>query len=103
MGLLSEGSPLTWDETKALAQHVREHGIEQFINLFARLKDRQGDVLKWGDEVEYIIVRFDDKQRAVQVSLRAQEILAKLNEKEAADPQGKQKSTTKKWGENDDG
>ncbi|XP_053666037.1 glutamate--cysteine ligase [Anopheles marshallii] len=88
MGLLSEGSPLTWDETKALAQHVREHGIEQFINLFARLKDRQGDVLKWGDEVEYIIVRFDDKQRAVQVSLRAQEILAKLNEKEAADPQG---------------
>lgn len=93
MGLLSEGSPLTWDETKALAQHVREHGIEQFINLFARLKDRQGDVLKWGDEVEYIIVRFDDKQRAVQVSLRAQEILAKLNEKEAADPQGKQKST----------
>lgn len=51
MGLLSEGSPLTWEETKQLSQHVREHGIEQFINLYRRLKDRHGDVLKWGDEV----------------------------------------------------
>lgn len=51
MGLLSEGSPLSWEETKKLSKHVREHGIEQFINLYRRLKDRTGDVLKWGDEV----------------------------------------------------
>lgn len=51
MGLLSEGSPLSWEETKKLSPHVREHGIEQFINLFRRLKNRHGDVLKWGDEV----------------------------------------------------
>lgn len=51
MGLLSEGSPLSWEETKNLAGHVRQHGVEQFINLFAKLRDRTGDVLKWGDEV----------------------------------------------------
>lgn len=51
MGLLTEGSPLSWDETKALAEHVRQHGIEQFINLYSKLRDRTGDVLKWGDEV----------------------------------------------------
>lgn len=51
MGLLSEGSPLSWDETKKLAEHVRQHGVEQFINLFAKLRERTGDVLKWGDEV----------------------------------------------------
>lgn len=89
MGLLSEGSPLSWEETKALAHHVREHGIEQFINLYARLKDRQGDILKWGDEVEYIIVRFDDEKQETQVSLCAREMLAVLNEKEASDPQGR--------------
>lgn len=43
MGLLTEGSPLSWEETKKLRDHVRKHGIQQFINLFARLKDRQGD------------------------------------------------------------
>lgn len=51
MGLLSEGNPLSWEETKALAEHVRQHGIEQFINLYKKLEDRTGDVLKWGDEV----------------------------------------------------
>lgn len=58
MGLLTEGSPLSWEETKALAEHVRQHGIEQFINLYNRLQERTGDVLKWGDEVstKYVII-----------------------------------------------
>lgn len=51
MGLLSEGNPLSWEETKALADHVRKHGIEQFINLYKKYKDIKFDVLKWGDEV----------------------------------------------------
>lgn len=51
MGLLTEGNPLTWEETKKLSKHVREHGIQQFINMYSRLRDRTGDVLKWGDEV----------------------------------------------------
>ncbi|XP_068152614.1 glutamate--cysteine ligase isoform X2 [Drosophila tropicalis] len=86
MGLLSEGSPLSWEETKKLADHVREHGINQFINLYHRLKDRQGDILKWGDEVEYIIVKFDDEQKVARVALKAKDLLEKLNEKELADP-----------------
>lgn len=88
MGLLTEGSPLSWSETKKLAKHVRAHGIKQFINLYARLKDRQGDVLKWGDEVEYVIIRFDDDNQVAQVSLRADEILPLLQEKELLDPNG---------------
>ncbi|CAH2068772.1 unnamed protein product, partial [Iphiclides podalirius] len=87
MGLLSEGSPLSWEETKALAEHVRQHGIEQFINLYRKLRDRTGDVLKWGDEVEYIIVKFDDENERAMVSLRADSLLPKLQEKEQADPQ----------------
>lgn len=87
MGLLSEGNPLTWDETKALTEHVRAHGVEQFINLYSKLQDRTGDILKWGDEVEYIIVKFDDENKKATVSLRAEEILNKLQEKELADPE----------------
>ncbi|CAH1643387.1 unnamed protein product [Spodoptera littoralis] len=87
MGLLSEGSPLSWEETKALAEHVRQHGIEQFINLYVKLQERTGDVLKWGDEVEYIIVKFDDENQRATVSLIAHNLLPKLQEKELADPQ----------------
>lgn len=88
MGLLTEGSPLSWEDTKKHADHVRVHGIKQFINLYKRLKDRKGDVLKWGDEVEYVILRFDDDNQVAQVSLRADEILTKLQEKELQDPTG---------------
>lgn len=58
MGLLTEGQPLSWEETKQLADHVREHGIDQFVNLYHQLLDRKGDVLKWGDEVKNIIFLF---------------------------------------------
>ena len=58
MGLLTQGKPLDWEETKKHAEHVRLHGIRQFINLYKRLKDRQDPCLKWGDEVRTITFRF---------------------------------------------
>lgn len=51
MGLLSEGKPLSWAETKKHAELVRRVGIQQFLAIYHRLRDRKGDVLKWGDEV----------------------------------------------------
>ncbi|XP_076456980.1 glutamate--cysteine ligase catalytic subunit-like [Babylonia areolata] len=80
MGLLSEGSPLSWEETKKYADHVRQHGIQQFLNQYRKLRSRTKDVLYWGDEVEYQVVKFDHANRRVQLSLRNQEILKKLNE-----------------------
>ncbi|XP_066601095.1 glutamate--cysteine ligase isoform X2 [Prorops nasuta] len=87
MGLLTEGSPLSWEDTKNLADHVRKHGIIQFINLYKRLRDRQGDVLKWGDEIEYMLIKFDDEEKVAKLSLRAKEILNILNEEERKNPQ----------------
>jgi glutamate--cysteine ligase catalytic subunit len=51
MGLLNLGTPLDWNDAKKYAEHVREHGIAQFLHIWDRLKDRQGDELLWGDEV----------------------------------------------------
>lgn len=82
MGLLSLGSPLSWDETAKVAKFVREHGIEQFIHSFNRVKERQGDVLRWGDEIEYMLVKFDHEKRRVRVSLRGADILTTLMAKE---------------------
>ncbi|KAL3206995.1 hypothetical protein MRX96_052738 [Rhipicephalus microplus] len=57
MGLLSEGSPLSWPETKEISESL-----------------------------EYIIVYFDHAKKTAQVSLRANEILPALQEKERRDP-----------------
>lgn len=51
MGLLTEGSPLSWEDTKKYADHVRKHGIQQFLNLYHKRQGRTKDVLYWGDEV----------------------------------------------------
>ncbi|CAG0920851.1 unnamed protein product [Notodromas monacha] len=90
MGLLSEGKPLSWEETKKYAQHVREHGILQFINQYHRLKNRAGDILLWGDEVKYCILKEDPENKAVRVSLRGKELLDELNQKELAATPGEQ-------------
>lgn len=56
MGLLFLGTPLVWDEAKQYADHVRTHGITQFLHIWDRLKDREGDELLWGDEVRHYLV-----------------------------------------------
>lgn len=51
MGLLSQGKPLDWDETKRYAKYVQERGIAQFINIYNESKNRADGPFKWGDEV----------------------------------------------------
>ncbi|KAA1471786.1 glutamate-cysteine ligase catalytic subunit [Dentipellis sp. KUC8613] len=78
MGLLSLGTPLPWNEAKQYADHVRYHGITQFLNIWDRLKDRTGDELLWGDEVEYMVVSFDSESKNAVLSLCQTEILNEL-------------------------
>uniref|UniRef100_A0A1A8CB82 Glutamate--cysteine ligase n=1 Tax=Nothobranchius kadleci TaxID=1051664 RepID=A0A1A8CB82_NOTKA len=80
MGLLSQGSPLTWEETRKCADHIRKHGIIQFLNIYHKVKERQKDVLKWGDEVEYMLVELDDKDKKVRLVLNGNAVLETLQE-----------------------
>lgn len=78
MGLLSLGTPLAWPEAKPLADHIRHHGITQFLSLWSKIKDRRGDKLLWGDEIEYIVISFDEENQNAKLSLRQAEILEVL-------------------------
>ncbi|CAO1634185.1 unnamed protein product [Jaminaea pallidilutea] len=80
MGLLSLGTPLDWPETQKLADHVRKHGIIQLLNLWHKIKDRRGDRVLWGDEIEYVVVSFDEETKNARLSLRQGEILKVLAE-----------------------
>lgn len=82
MGLLTKGTPLSWDETVPYLDFIKKHGVAQFVALYYRLKDRERDQLRWGDEIEYTIVKFDDEHRKVRVSNRADELLKRLQAQE---------------------
>ncbi|KAI8146644.1 glutamate-cysteine ligase-domain-containing protein [Fennellomyces sp. T-0311] len=78
MGLLSLGTPLHWNEAKQHADHVRSHGIDQFLSVYKKQRSKQKSCLLWGDEVEYVVVKIDKENRRTKLSLRAFDILAKL-------------------------
>ena len=83
MGLLTAGEPMKWEDMKQWQEHVRKHGVEQFIRLYLRFKDKSScKVLKWEDEVEYIIVKLDHQNKTAKVSLRAKDLLDQLTVKE---------------------
>jgi len=82
MGLLTKGTPLSWEETVPYLDYIKKHGIDQFITLYHRLKNREGDQLRWGDEIEYTIVKFDHEQKKVRVCLRADDLLKRLQAQE---------------------
>ncbi|KAF8569505.1 hypothetical protein P879_01967 [Paragonimus westermani] len=78
MGLLTSGTALTWSEIKKHARYVQTEGIKQFIYLHRTLNSRMKHTLKWGDEIEYTLVRRNPVTRDVQLFLGASELLQKL-------------------------
>ncbi|KAL7689186.1 putative glutamate-cysteine ligase catalytic subunit [Plasmopara halstedii] len=82
MGLLVEGSPLDWPDALEWLQHVRTQGIDQFLHIYHRVKDIEGDELKWGDELEYGVFHMDKETKRVRLALRGADILHQLQIKE---------------------
>jgi glutamate--cysteine ligase catalytic subunit len=80
MGLLSEGTPLDWYTTQQNAEHVRTQGIKQFIYIHKKFKDRRNDPFKWGDELEFSLVKFDHVNKRCYLLLKAEQVLNELNE-----------------------
>ncbi|CAI6332339.1 unnamed protein product [Periconia digitata] len=78
MGLLALGTPLEWPEAKKVASQVRAWGIEQLLSIWENAKGKERDALLWGDEIEYLVVCYDENNRKVRLSLRQADILAAL-------------------------
>nr|AOE43201.1 glutamate-cysteine ligase [Cavenderia deminutiva] len=87
MGFIGEGGTLVWEEAVKHADYIRKHGIIQLLHIWNANKDRTGDTLKWGDEVEYILVNVDKDSKETKLALRAHEILDILLQEEKRDPE----------------
>lgn len=79
MGLLSLGTSLPWIESRHLNEHVKDNGVEQLLYIFKNTYNRDGDILLWGDEVEYMICEFDHLNKNVMVSLDHDDAIISLN------------------------
>ncbi len=86
MGLLSAGTPLNWPDSAPYRARVKHDGVEQFLSVFNSAKHFSNHGLKWGDEVEYILLKIDSK--SAKLSLRAPQLLDILQQEEHKQPAG---------------
>ncbi|KAI1598689.1 glutamate-cysteine ligase [Pyrenophora tritici-repentis] len=82
------GTPLDWPDAKKVAGQVRSWGIEQLLAIWRNAKAKERDALLWGDEIEYLVVCYDQNNRKVRLSLRQADILAALANDEKLLQQG---------------
>ncbi|CAE6472141.1 unnamed protein product [Rhizoctonia solani] len=82
MGLQFQETPLDWEESRKYADYIREHGVTQFLNIWQKQKSRKDYPFRWGDEIEYMVVSYDEGGRDARLSLRQTEILPKIQELE---------------------
>lgn len=82
MGFLFSSKSLDWQDSLEFLKYIRDHGIEQFLHTFHSVKSVKEDLLRWGDELEYGVVRFEgsnqDPKRRVTASLRSSQIIDDL-------------------------
>lgn len=82
MGLLKIGTPLHWEDSLEHCNYVRLHGIHQFIATYRRLRHLENDRLFYGDEIEYSLLKLDERQKTVKLSLRGPEVMESLRQSE---------------------
>ncbi len=75
MGLLTVGKPLPLPDSLKYIQYVRDHGIQQFLNTWNRVKNLENDELRWGDEIECGIFLLDHDKKTVRIVLRGAEVI----------------------------
>eukprot|EP00438_Fugacium_kawagutii_P002573 Skav219261 [mRNA] locus=scaffold1380:6406:13059:- [translate_table: standard] len=88
MGLLKIGTPLHWKDSLEHCNYVRLHGIHQFIATYPLFK--QGRSLQQArshqstskDEIEYSLLKLDERQKTVKISLRGPEVMESLRQSE---------------------
>ncbi|KZT52177.1 gamma glutamylcysteine synthetase [Calocera cornea HHB12733] len=81
MGQLHEGTPLPWSRVRELSDHIRERGIKQFLETWKRntgALEVGGRELTWGDELESMVVRFDDEKKLALLALGQDELIGVL-------------------------
>lgn len=88
MGLLSSGTPLGWHDSAPYRKQVKHDGITQFLSVFHAARHFSNHGLKWGDEVEYILLKLDNRKSTVKLSMRGPEIIQELQREEHAQPAG---------------
>ena len=93
MGLLTRlGSSLLWNNIRRprANRYVLRQGVTQIIDIIKANKNRRNDPFLWGEEIEYLLIHQGSaKQKQVQLSLSADQLLQRIQPLEEIDRVGR--------------
>ena len=78
MVVITEESLLKWSEYKDHLVLFREKAVKDFINIYNKYKSISDYTFKWGDEIEYSLVKFDHVNKKAYLLLKAEEFFKNL-------------------------
>eukprot|EP00903_Cladosiphon_okamuranus_P016078 g14842.t1 len=84
--LRATGAPLPRERALRHFDNIRGHGIRQFISQYRRHEGIKNDELKWGDEMEYAILKIVHADKRVRISTRASAVMNDLQTREHQPP-----------------
>jgi hypothetical protein len=76
------------NEQQEARKRAKAEIVQQLLATWRRAKGKERDALLWGDEIEYLVVTYDDDKREVRLSLRQADILEALASDEKLLAQG---------------
>ncbi|KAL4221496.1 hypothetical protein ACF0H5_019753 [Mactra antiquata] len=84
MGLIVEGTPMSWKDILPISGHIRYRAALQFLKSYQSQKQRTGDPFLWGDEIEYMLIKLDHTNSRAVLSLNSSDVLKKLHQADDA-------------------
>lgn len=83
--ITEEVMPLPWEQAINHVEVFKEKAVRQFLAVWRKNRDREDSTLRWGEEVEYMLV--DLSNGDARVALCADEVLRRLgSETDSDDP-----------------
>lgn len=78
MGLLTIGTPLDWTESKQHIRAAKERGVKEFLRIYKRFSGIRDQPFRWGDEIEFSLIKFDHANKRAYLLLKANKLIPEL-------------------------
>ena len=73
-----ESEILSWLEIKENLEKIRAKQVKQLIRIYNKHKHLTNDPFKWGDEVEFSLIKFDHENKKCHLLLKSKKILEQI-------------------------
>ena len=78
--LIHEEEILRWADYKDHVDLWKKIACTNFLKIYNKYKSKSGESFKWGDELEYTLVKFDHENKKAYLSPKAVEIFKDIDQ-----------------------